>query len=877
MRIPAGLCLASLVSAAALLPALALAEAPPAGRTVLPDNVVPIHYDIAFQPDSKGMTFTASAAIRVKVRVPTDTIVLNAADLVVDRAALSGSAAAPGVSYDDKVQTATFSFPAKLEPGEHVLSLDYHGRILQQAYGLFALDYATPAGTQRCLFTQFENADARRFVPCWDEPALKATFTLTATVPSGLMPISNMPVSATDALPGGLVRVHFAETPKMSCYLLFFGLGDLERIHRDVDGTDVGVIVKRGDAASGQYALDTAVNLLRYYNDYFGVPYPLPKLDLIAAPGSSTFFSAMENWGAIFYFERVLLFDPRISTESDKHRIHSVIAHEMSHQWFGDLVTMQWWDDLWLNEGFASWMQEKATEHFHPEWNVWLRELGDKNAVMQTDERDGTHPIITPIGDVLQANSAFDRITYTKGQAVIRMLEAYVGEANFRAGVRQYMKDHAYGNTVTEDLWKEIDAVSDRKLTQIAHDFTLHSGVPMITAAPSGTGLSLSQERFALDASGSPGGAWQVPVIVLPGGGGGTPGRAVVAASGPTQLADAPSGSIVNGGQTGYFRVLYTGKAFSAAADRLASLPPSDQLGLMDDVEALGDAGREPMGDFLALASRLPVNANPVIWMMVSDRLEWLDTEHEGLESQAAFRGFARGLLGSKFQGVGFDAVPGEPDNTAILRSSLLSSLGSLGDGAVLAEARRRFAVYLKDPSSLSGAARESVLTIVATNADPATWDQLHALALAATSTLDKQRFPYFLGLSRDESVAKKSLQLAMTDEVPITFRPQLFRAVAVYHPELAFDFTVAHWDELGRMIEDPNRRSAMILALLGTASETAVLGRLDSFAAAHVSPSLEKDVRRTASLVRDNARIRTERLPEADHWVAGQAEVKSP
>ncbi len=276
MRVSKCLCAAASALGAGLV--CALAEAPPSGRVVLPDTVVPIHYDISFQPDSKNLTFTASAAIRVRVKAPTDSIVLNAADLVIDRAALSGASAAPTLSYDAMVQTATFSFPSRLEPGEYVLSLDYHGRIYQQAYGLFALDYATPAGTARSLFTQFENSDARRFVPCWDEPALKATFSLTATVPAGLLPVSNMPVSSTDALPGGMARIHFAETPKMSCYLLFFGVGDLERIHRDVDGTDVGVIVEQGDTASGQYALDTAANILRYYNSYFGVRYPLPKL-----------------------------------------------------------------------------------------------------------------------------------------------------------------------------------------------------------------------------------------------------------------------------------------------------------------------------------------------------------------------------------------------------------------------------------------------------------------------------------------------------------------------------------------------------------------------------------------------------------------------
>jgi aminopeptidase N len=872
MRIPAGI--RSFAFAAALLaPSAATADPLPGGRIVLPDDVVPVHYEIAFQPDTKNLTFTASVSIRLTVKAPTDRIVLNAKDIVVDRAALSGAAVAPGISYDDNVQTATFAFPAKLAEGDYTLSLDYHGRIFKQAYGLFALDYSTPAGPKRCLFTQFENADARRFVPCWDEPALKATFGLTATVPAGLLAVSNMPVASTDEAPGGMLRVRFGETPKMSCYLLFFGLGDLERIHRDVDGTDVGVVVKRGDTASAQYALDAAANILRYYNDYFGTPYPLPKLDLIAGPGGSTFFSAMENWGAIFYFERVLLFDPKISTESDKQRIYIVIAHEMSHQWFGDLVTMQWWDNLWLNEGFASWMQEKATDHFHPEWNVWLQSLAGKNDVMQTDERDGTHPIITPIDDVLQANSAFDRITYTKGQAVIRMLEAYVGEANFRAGVRQYMKDHAYGNTVTDDLWQEIDAVSDRKLTGIAHDFTLAAGVPLVTAAPSGGGLRLSEERFALDASGQSGGSWQVPVIVQPDGAGA--GRAVVTGAGPAAVPGFPPGSVVNAGQTGYFRVLYQGRAFAALGERFGTLAPDDQLGVLEDEETLGEAGRAPMADFLTLASQLPPSADPVVWMMPASELSWLDMEHDGLESQKAFRAYAGSLLGSELRRVGSDGKPGEPDNIAVLRTTLLHSLGSLADASVLADARRRFAAYLKDPDSLSGTAKESVLTSVAINADPATWDQLHSLARAATSTLDKQRYPFYLGYSRDPEVARRALDLALTDEIDITFRPGVLRAVAVYHPEMAFDFAVVHWDALGRMIEDPDRRASMISSLLGTSHETGAVDRLDAFAAAHVSPSLDKDIRKIASQVRDNARIRTDRLPEVDRWVAGQAEAR--
>ena len=472
--------------AATLLFVLGVAPAalaqPASERIVLPPEVTPDHYDIAIVPDPTTLTFTGKVVIDLTVHAPTDAIVLNDADIVIDRAALSGEASAPTIAYDDKVQTASFGFGHVLAPGHYRLSLDYHGRIYQQASGLFALDYQTPRGTKRALFTQFENSDARRFVPSWDEPGRKASFTLTATVPVGQMAISNMPVAEAMPVGGGLRRVRFAETPKMSSYLLFFGLGDFERVHRDVGGVDVGVVVKRGDAANAAFALDAASQILPYYNAYFGKPYPLPKLDLIAGPGSSQFFGAMENWGAIFYFERDLLIDPRLATQRNRQQVYLTIAHEMAHQWFGDLVTMAWWDDLWLNEGFASWMENKVTDHFHPEWKVWLQELDDKDEAMRTDARAGTHPIITPINDVLQAGGAFDEITYQKGAAVIRMLEAYVGEDAFRAGVRRYIAAHAYGNTVTDDLWREIDPVSPgRPISQIAHDFTLQAGVPLVS------------------------------------------------------------------------------------------------------------------------------------------------------------------------------------------------------------------------------------------------------------------------------------------------------------------------------------------------------------------------------------------------------------
>jgi aminopeptidase N len=391
--------------------------------------------------------------------------------------------------------------------------------------------------------------------------------------------------------------------------------------------------------------------------------------------------------------------------------------------------------------------------------------------------------------------------------------------------------------------------------------------------------LRLSEDRFALDASGASGGAWQVPVIVLPAPGGGAAAarRVLVAAGSPTMIPDVLPGSVVNAGQTGYFRVLYQGSAFTALRDRFGSLTADDQIGILNDVAIFGNSGRASMADFLDLASRLPPDASPQVWIALTNRLSSYDWIYEGIATQAEFRTFARALLDPEFQRTGFDAKPGEPDNIAILRSTLLSSLGQFKEPAVVYEAQRRFSNYLRDPASLSGAGRKSVLTIVATDADQAIWEQLHLLARAASSPLEKQDYYSFLGYARDSDVAKRALDLALTDEIEVDLRPQIIRLVGYNHPEMAFDFTVAHWDLLSRFIEDPDRRSVFVVNLLDGASETPVLDRLGTFAAAHVSPSSYSNVRKVAAQVRYYANIRTAKLPEVDRWIAARGRATGP
>jgi aminopeptidase N len=854
--------LLSVIAAACLAFAAPALAAP---HVALPSDVAPQRYEIRVAPDAGRLAFRGHARITVVVKRPTDRIVLNAADLAFRRVSLSGAATPPRVVVDSARQTAAFVFPHALAPGRRVLDIDYGGRIYQQASGLFALDSEVAGRTVRSLFTQFENSDARRFAPMWDEPAAKAVFALTVEAPAGLMAVSNMPVARTQPLGAGRQAVTFADTPKMSSYLLFLALGDFERIHQQVGPTDVGVVVNRGQADKGRFALAAAAEILGYYNDYFGAPFPLPKLDFVAGPGQSQFFGAMENWGAIFAFERDLLVDAR-SSPAERQWVYVVIAHEMAHQWFGDLVTMAWWDDLWLNEGFASWMENKATDHFHPEWKMSLQAMASRDRAMRLDAGAGTHPVITPVPDVFAAADAFDSITYQKGRAVIRMIEQYVGEDTFRAGIRGYIAAHAYGNTTTDQLWAELERLSPKPVTRIAHDFTLQAGVPLIRAGKDSHGLELTQTRFAGEGS-QLAGAWLTPVrVAAPDGAFDWTG--LVDHSDP-RLASVPAeaAAVVNAGQAGYFRTLYAPELWDRLAPRFPDLAPFDQLGLLYDAQALGEAGLEPIGDFLALGRTAPQLREPVVLSNLSVELAELARAYPN-DGGDAYRAYARACLGPALARIGWDPAPGEADNVASLRGDLIQALGDLDDPGVTAEARRRFEASLATPGAeLTGAMRNAIQAVVARHADAATWDQLHALARGADSTPERNRLYRLLGAAKDPALAKRALALALGGEPAPTTAPAIIASVSRLHPDKAFDFALAHRAQVQALLE-PTSRTGFFTGLARTSTDPAMVDKLDAFART-IPPSSRGEVAKAQSEIRRRAAFAERRLAEIDHWIA--------
>lgn len=838
----------------------------------LPQTVAPVLYDITIRPDAKALTFSGEETVDVDVRQATTTIVLNAAELAVTRATFDGKPVP--FTMDKAAQTLTLTLPQAASVGRHKVGFAWTGKINRSANGLFAIDYSNADGSQsRMLATQFEAPDARRFAPMWDEPAFKARFRLSATAPKGQMAISNMPVASVAAQADGTQLYRFGETPVMSSYLLYFGSGDLDRKTVNASGVEIGVVSRKGVVDQGDYALGSASKLLSYYNDYFGTPYPLPKMDMIAGPGSSQFFGAMENWGAIFYFENELLFDPKVMTESNRQRIHTVVAHEMAHQWFGDLVTMRWWDDLWLNEGFASWMEGKATNDLNPSWKAAAASIaGERESAMGIDATSATHPIIRKIETVDQIGEAFDSITYLKGQAVIGMLESTLGSDIFRKGIRSYMAKYKYQNTVTEQLWEELSKASGTNIATIAHDFTLQGGVPLVTLSGARceggqTVAMLSQGRFGLDEASKTPQTWHVPIRVATIGGGET--STVVTGAAPAPVKVGGCGTLVlNRGKGSYTRVMYDDAGHAAIVRDYTRLSLEDRLGTLGDDYALAAGGYQDLGRWFDLMAQVKPDADPLEWGTVAAELGRLDGLYEGTPLEKPLRAKIASILSPALARVGFEAQAGEGAPVSNLRETLIGRLGTSGDTMVAARARGYVAGLAKDPAAIPAAIRQPILATYATRATPAEWDKLLDLAKAERNPVVKNRYVSLLGYAEDESAARRALGLLKTDTFTPPQRAALLRSIAGAHPDLAFDWAVANKALVDSFLEESNR-ATFIVGLGAGSNDPAMPGKIQAFADANLPEGSRGGAKRSISQIAVRKAVADRLKPAVQAWLA--------
>jgi aminopeptidase N len=772
----------------------------------LPKNVVPVDYDIAVVPDVAAKTFTGTESVSLNFRQATDKVVFNTLNLTLRDVRLDGKPV-KSVATDNDQQLATLTLPTPTAAGMHKLTLSYSGLIETRPQGLFVQPYGKSAGNPGgvMLSTQMESTDARRMFPCWDEPAFRATFRLTATVPVEWATISNMPVKKR-TLQGKLATTTFERSPKMPSYLVEFTAGDMKELSAQGARVRSGVWAVSGREEEGRTALANAQQILADYDDYFGYPFPLPKLDSIAIPGG--FSGAMENWGAITYNDQALLIS-KDSSLADRENVYSIQAHEMAHQWNGDLVTMGWWDDLWLNESFASWMSAKETDLRNPGWKWWERQDVAKEDAMEADARVTSHPIQVHVTDELQAANAFDpTITYNKGQAVLRMLEAYLGPDTFRDGVRSYMKAHAFSNATTADLWNGLSAASGRDVGALASGWTEQAGFPVISVksqcdAGGQRTVTLSQKRFFLrtpaDAA-AQGGHWSVPLQVRAGAQGNA--RAILLTQDGQSI---PVGSCqeplsANAGAIGYYRVQYDEATLAVNTRAFNTLQDTDRIALLDDQWALVQSQAAQLASYLALAENMGSDLDTRPWEQIINSLGTIEYDERGSPGHDAFAAYARLLVRPVAQRLGWDSGPGETPDVQTLRRQVIENLGMWGDADVIAEARRRFAGFVKDQSSIAPDDQSIVLNIVALHADAATFDQLHVLAKTAKDDAEQRRLYVALAGAGDPKLAEQAAAIALSPELPpqaLQLRLEMIGTLRREHPELGWSTFSAHADML--------------------------------------------------------------------------------
>ncbi|MFN2540780.1 MAG: M1 family metallopeptidase [Chthoniobacterales bacterium] len=788
----------------------------------LPKQVVPTDYAVRIVPNIDKFTFTGSETVNVNVRGPVREIVLNVADLEVASASLDDkSVPAEAIKIDNQNELLRIALTSELSPGSHKLQLNFSGKINEHGRGLYYMPYQEhgTGAKKLALGTQFEPSDARRFFPCWDEPSFRARFQLTAVVPENWLAASNMPIDserkidppspASGAAANGK-EVRFATTPPMSSYLNVFVAGELDLIETKAAGTQIRVIATKGKTESGRYALESTAQILEYFNDYFGAPYPLPKLDQIAIPGG--FGGAMENWGGITYFEPALLFDPEKSSARTKQLIYEVIAHETAHQWFGDLVTMAWWDNLWLNEGFASWMGSKCTARFNPQWEVWLeknvprdptRRTGiPKELEMEGDARSTTHPIHQPVATEAEANSAFDDITYRKGQAFLFMLESFLGENVFRDGIRRYIAAHKYSNSTTADLWKALSEASGKPVDKIAAAWTEQPGFPLVNVTREGDKVSLTQERFTINFPKAPPLQWQIPLTYFVVGDPAVAGRrSRLMTSKIDNLPDIPPDRPLklNAEGAGNYRVQYDEKSWQLLLEALPKLSVADRVNLLGDAWALVQAGRAQVPLYFELVERSPAKTELAEREQIINAFDFINRLLIANPAREKFQGYARSILRPSFEQLGWGPKKDERPRAALLRGSLITALGDLEDRQIIAGCRERFQKYLTDPASLPPDLRAAVFWVVGHDADKVTWDKLHELGLKTTSLEEKTNYYDALAAVRDPKLVTKTLQISLTDELPTSRAIFLVGKVARYssHFDLAWDFAKANMKAL--------------------------------------------------------------------------------
>jgi len=813
----------------------------------LPQHVVPTRYDLRLEPDLDRFTFTGTETIAVTVREATAEVVLNAAELEVTEASIEDGTGVrlPGmVEMDESTARCRFRFPHHLTPGAWRLHLSFKGNLNDKLRGFYRSHYKDQAGTTQVLAaTQFEATDARRAFPCWDEPAFKAVFATTLVIDPALTAVSNTAVRS-ELVEGGKKVVRFKDTIKMSTYLAAFIVGRLEATEPVMVGsTPLRVWAVPGKQHLAGYGQEIGAYSLRFFEDYYGLPYPGDKLDLIAIPDFAS--GAMENLGAITFRETALLLDERTATHGERERVADVVAHENAHMWFGDLVTMTWWNGLWLNEAFATFMEMLAVDAWKPEWRRWEAFGAGRAAAMSVDGLHATRPIEYPVHAPKDADAMFDVLTYEKGASILRMLEQYLGPDRFREGVRGYLRAHAYANADTGDLWVALERAAERPVPALMDDWIFRPGYPLISVKVDQQGdLVLSQQRFTyLPAAAGELSAeeqeqekaqrWQVPIQLQVTARGQATTQRLLLTEAETRLA-LPQGFesvLVNEGGHGFYRVRYQPGLLERILNAPERLTGIERFNLVSDAWAAVVAGLIPLAGYLDLTARFRGGRDRNLWGVIIDSFQVLNrliapADRPGLEA------LVRDRVGPAVAELGWTPSAGEMEIMRQLRGDLLRALGTIGnDRTVQAKAAELYGEHGRatparelDPNVLAAA-----VSILAFSGDGGRYEEFLRTFRAAANPQEERRYLFSLPLFQQQALHEQTLARTLNGEIRTQDGPALISAMlmSVYARERTWAFVKANWDKMDQVFPKNGVRR-MCGGVLGLAT-----------------PEWERDVRR--------------------------------
>ncbi len=814
----------------------------------LPRDVVPRRYDLTLRPDLPAATFAGSVHVDVEVVASTAEVVLNAIELEIDEAWVTqgDQRVSAAVALEDETERATLTLPTALSPGPAVVSLTFRGILNDKLRGFYRSTFIDESGAERIIATtQFEATDARRAFPCWDEPDFKARFAITLEVDDDLTVVSNASVISDDAVEGQR-RVRFADTMVLSTYLVAFIVGPLEATEPiDVDGTPLRLLCPPGKLHLTPFGLEVAEYSLRYLAGYFDVAYPGDSLDLVAIPDFA--FGAMENLGCVTFRETLLLADPHHATQGELQNVVDVIAHELAHMWFGDLVTMKWWNGIWLNEAFATFMEMKVTDAFRPEWERWASFGLARSTAFDTDSLGATRPIEYPVVSPAEAEGMFDVLTYEKGAAVVRMLEQYLGEDRFRDGIRQYMRAHQYANTETTDLWDAIEEASDEPVRRIMDSWIFQGGYPMVSVTTSADGrrLHLVQERFRYLIDAPDDTRWAVPLKVRYATESGAVTTTTALLDGDTieiELPEPVAWVVVNADGHGFYRVRYSAALRDAlVAEAQGSLSDVERYGLVDDTWASVLAGTTAAADFLTLADGFSGETDVSVWRRLLagiDQVDRLLDGADGAEARAALQARVRALVQPALTRLGWEERDEDSDRDRELRGALIGALAVLGaDADALARVHDLFDRYCSDTTSVETNVAAAVVRATAAVAGAAEIDRILERFRNSTTPQEEQRFLFALAEVRDPEQMARVLDLAMTSEVRTQNAPFLIGTCIANRDNGALAWRTVHerWDEMNERF--PSNSIVRMLSGIRSVTQPSLAADIEAFTAEHPVP----------------------------------------